>query len=650
MFFGTIVVVLLGGFKMAILSCKDISKTYIVDTILDKVSFTVEDRDKIGLIGLNGSGKTTLFDIISGEISQDSGDIFISKDIKLGYLKQHTSINSSQTIYEECLQVFNHLIGMEEELRQLESRIGKEGEKGESEDLDILMDRYGRLSERFMELNGYGYKSDIRGVLIGLGFQEEEFSKEINLLSGGQKSRVALAKLLLEDPDLLLLDEPTNHLDIEAIDWLEKFLNEFQGTVLIISHDRYFLDNVVNRIFYLENKDLTIYNTNYTRFMEERKKDLELLRKQYEDQQREIKRQKKIIEKFQNYGDARYKRQAQSRQKLLDRIKVLDKPSSSQKTQLRFKPRFKSGRDVLSIDNLSKNFGDFNLFKDVDLDIYRGERVGLIGPNGIGKTSLFKMILGKLDYNQGEINLGHHVYPGYFDQEMDNLDSQKTVLDEIWDENPKLNYYEIRTLLSQFLFIGDDILKEISDLSGGEKGRLSLLKLMLSKANLLLMDEPTNHLDIDSKEVLEDALLDYEGTIFVISHDRYFLNRVTNKILELNKDGIKEYLGNYDYYLEKKNEIKYEEEEKERKTRTQIQLERKKERELLEQKRQAKENISRMENQIHLYENEIKDIDKTLCKPEIYDDHEKVVQLTQKREEVQVKLDKLYEKWILLID
>jgi len=635
---------------MSILSCRNITKTYIIDTILENISFTVEDRDKIGLIGLNGSGKTTLLNIISGTISPDSGDLFVSRDLKLGYLKQNININSTKTIYEECLEVFKDLIKMENQLRKLENLISEEGSKGESEKLNRLMESYGRLSENFVEINGYGYKSDIRGVLTGLGFTEEEFAKEVNLLSGGQKARVALAKLLLKDPDLLLLDEPTNHLDIEAINWLEKFLNEFQGTVLIISHDRYFLDNVVNRIFYLENQGIHIYNTNYTKFMIQRKKDLDLMKKQYEDQQKEIKRQEEIIERFQNYGDARYKNQARSRQKLLDNMKKLNKPLNSTKTKLSFEPKFKSGRDVLHVENLKKSFSDFTLLENIEFNIYRGERVGLIGPNGIGKTTLFKMILGNLDYDEGEIKPGHKVHIGYFDQEMKNLNLNKTVMDEIWDENPKLTYYDIRTLLSQFLFIGDDILKEISTLSGGEKGRLSLLKLMLSKANFLLMDEPTNHLDIDSKEILEDALLDYTGTIFVISHDRYFLNRTTTKILELTEDGISEYLGNYDYYLAKKNEILYEEEEIEEKTRTQIKLEQEKERELLREKRKIKEDISNLEEEIRLYENKIKEIDNTLSKSETYDDNKKVIELTQKRESIQVDLDKLYERWILLTE
>lgn len=635
---------------MPVLSCNNLTKSYIVDTVIEDISFTVEDGDKIGVLGLNGSGKTTLFNILAGDIHQDKGEIFIQKDLVLGYLRQHVKIDSQNTVFEECLMVFEHLIGMEKNLRNLEKEIAELGVEGDSDRLASLMNRYANLTEEFQEKNGYGFKSEIRGTLIGLGFTEEDFDKEVNILSGGQKSRLSLAKLLLEKPDLLLLDEPTNHLDIDAIGWLEKFLKDYKGAVLIISHDRYFLDNVVNRIFYLENKTIKVYNTNYSRFMEQRKKDLEVLKRQYEDQQKEIKRQEEIIARFMNYGDSRYINQAQSRQRLLDKMKLIDKPMNSKKSRLRFEPKIKSGRDVLSVDNIKKAFDDFVLLEDISFDIYRGERVGLIGPNGIGKTTLFKIVLGEVGYDEGDITLGRNVITGYFDQEMGNLNLDKTVIDEIWDEYPKLNYYEIRTILSQFMFVGDDIFREVSDLSGGEKGRLSLLKLMLSNANFLLMDEPTNHLDIDSKEVLEDAILNYEGTLFVISHDRYFLNRVTDKILELTPEGLKEYLGNYDYYLEKKNESLYEEDEEDTKTKTQIKLERKKEKEIIQKERERKRQIKKLEEEITQTEKSIEEIDSLLYDPDIYEDHERIVELSQKRQELQDELDDLYEKWISLIN
>ena len=634
---------------MIVLSCSNISKSYGANTILENISFSIEDGDKIGLIGLNGSGKTTLFNILAGEILNDSGDIYIQKDLKIGYLKQHTNIESNLTIFDECLEVFKPLIEMEKVLRNLEHKISLESSNGHSDKLDSLLNEYSILLEEFNNQNGYGYRSEIKGVLKGLGFSDEEMDKNANVLSGGQKARLSLAKLLLEKPNVLLLDEPTNHLDIDAINWLENFLKEYNGAVLTISHDRYFLNNVVSKIFLLENKNIKIYNTNYTKYMEQRKKDLEILKKQYENQQKEIKRQEEIIQRFSNYGGKRYIKQAQARQKLLDKMKLLDKPIDDKKAKINFEPKIKSGRDVLKVENLGKSFKEYELFKDINFNIYRGEKVGLIGPNGVGKTTLFKTILNEIPYEEGNITIGQHVHIGYFDQEQTNLNLNNTVIDEIWDEHPKLNHFEIRTILSHFLFIGDDIFKEISELSGGERGRLQLLKMMLSDANFLLMDEPTNHLDIDSKEVLEDALIEYEGTVLVISHDRYFLNKVADKILEMTEDGIIEYLGNYDYYLEKKNETVIEEDE-EFKTKTQIKLERKKEREKQKLYRKKKNKIENLENLIEKNEIKIENLDKLLCDPKIYENPEKALELSQEREEIQLKLDKLYDEWIILTE
>lgn len=635
---------------MQVLSCSNIRKTYIIDPILDNLSFTVENGDKIGVIGLNGSGKTTLFNILNGDTSKDGGDIYIQRGLNIGYLKQHTKIESDKNIFDECLEVFQPLIEMEKNLRQLEEEISIEGLKGESDTLNSLMDRYGHLSEKFIESNGYGYNSTIRGTLKGLGFLDEDLNKDVNILSGGQKSRLSLAKLLLKKPDILLLDEPTNHLDIDAIDWLEKFLKDYKGAALIISHDRYFLDNVVNRIFHLENLNLNIYNTNYTNFMSRRKKELELHQKHFEDQQKEIKRQEEIIAKFKQFGGERYYGLAKSRQKMLDRMKVMTQKTQSKQARIRFEPKVKSGRDVLQVVALEKSFDDFKLLDDINFNIYRGEKVGLIGANGIGKTTLFKMVLGEISKDAGNVNTGHNVFPGYFDQEMAKLNLDKTIMDEIWDENPKFDHYQIRTVLSQFMFIGDDIFKEISDLSGGEKGRLSLLKLMLSNANLLLMDEPTNHLDIDSKEILEDAILDYEGTLFVISHDRYFLNRVTDKILELTEEGIKEYLGNYNYYLEKKNEVLYVEDEENGRTKTQLRQDKRKEKELIKEESFKRKEISTLEKKIADEEIKLEEIDELLCDPELYSNPDKIVELGKMREIIQLSLDNLYEEWIILTE
>ena len=634
---------------MIVLSCNNISKSYGIDEILKNISFTVENGDKIGLIGLNGSGKTTLFNILADETQKDEGEIYIRKDLKIGYLKQHIYIDGNDTIFNECLSVFKPLLEMEKELRRLEQEISIEGSKPYSTKLEMLMEDYAQLMENFNNNNGYGYRSEIKGVLKGLGFKDDDMNKRVNILSGGQKARLSLAKLLLENPDLLLLDEPTNHLDIAAINWLEDYLKEYTGAILVISHDRYFLDNIVSKIFLLENKEIHIYNMNYSQYMKQRKKDIELLKKQYEDQQKEIKRQEEIIKRFSNYGGSRYIKQAQSRQKMLDRMNLIDKPMNNKKTKITFKPSIKSGRDVLKVENLNKSFNEYKLLKDINFAIYRGEKVGLIGPNGVGKTTLFKIILNQIPYDSGTISLGHNVHIGYFDQEQTKLNLDKTVIDEIWDDNPKLNHYEIRSLLSKFLFIGDDIFKEISELSGGERARLALLKMMLSNANFLLMDEPTNHLDIDSKEVLEDALMDYEGTLFVISHDRYFLNKVVDKILELTEEGIEEYIGNYNYYLEKKNEVIIEEDDN-YKTKTQIKLERKKERKKLEAMKKKRKKIIKLEKLIEQKEKDMDEIDRLLCDPNIYDKPEKVIELTKKRETLEIKINSLYEQWIKLTE
>lgn len=635
---------------MIVLSCNNISKSYVVDKIIDNITFAINDGEKIGLVGLNGTGKSTLFNIISGKLSKDSGEIYIAKGCKIGHLRQDTQIESSKSIFDETLEVFQHLIDMEKKLRALEIKISQEGEKTSSDNLQSLMDEYAHLSEKFVTLNGYGFKSEIRGVLKGLGFIEGQFDQPVYQLSGGQKTRVALAKLLLQKPDLLLLDEPTNHLDIQAINWLERYIKEYKGACIIISHDRYFLDAVVDKIFYLENTYLKKYNGNYTVFMKKRKEERALQAKKYEEQQKEIGRQEEIIRRFMSYGGQRYIRQAQSRQKMLEKIKKVDKPESlKSKAKIRFEPKIKSGNDVLTSENLDKSFDSFQLFKDINFKIYKGERVGLIGPNGIGKSTLFKILMNQItDYN-GSFQIGHHVNIGYYDQEQANLNHEKTIVDEIWDENPSFDHYQIRTILAQFLFFGDDIFKEIGDLSGGEKSRIALIKLMLSKANFLLMDEPTNHLDIDSKEVLEDALLNYEGTLFIISHDRYFLNKVANKILELSRDSVKEYLGNYSYYLDKKNEILYDEDEDEPVvTKTELKALRKKEKEKKKEEKRTKKMIEDLEVEIAEAEDRIKELERLMCTPEVYSNPEKSQEIHQENKKLKVNLEGLFEKWVEL--
>lgn len=637
---------------MIVLSCNNISKSYIVDKVIDNITFAVNNSEKIGLVGLNGTGKSTLFKIISGELSKDSGEIYISKDCKLGHLEQDTQIESDHTIFDEVLKVFKYLIDMEERLRELEKQISEEGQKDSSDSLQKLMDEYAHLSEKFTNKNGYGYKSELKGVLKGLGFNDDQLEQPIYQLSGGQKTRIALAKLLLKKPDILLLDEPTNHLDIEAINWLEKYLKEYRGASIIISHDRYFLDAVVSKIFYLENANLKQYKGNYSTFMKKRKEERALQAKKYEEQKKEVARQEEIINRFMSYGGKRYIRQAQSRQKVLDKMESVEKPSSLRnKAKIRFEPQIKSGNDVLMIDHLKKSFDGFQLFNNLNMRIYREEKVGLIGPNGIGKSTLFKILMKELTDYEGDFELGHHVNIGYYDQEQGNLSPDKTIIDEIWDDNPSLDHYEIRTILAQFLFCGDDIFKEINDLSGGEKSRVALIKLMLSKANFLLMDEPTNHLDIDSKEVLEDSLLHYDGTLFVISHDRYFLNKVTNKILELSSDGVKEYLGNYNYYLEKKNEVLYDDEDNETvMTKTEMKALRKKEKEKQKEERKKKKMINELEEKIANIEEKIQNLDQLMCQPEIYSDPDKSREIHQENNELKESLEKLFEKWVELTE
>jgi len=637
---------------MIVLSCNNLYKSFGIDSILENICFTVNEGDKIGIIGINGTGKTTLMKIISGEYGYDEGDIYTSKDCEIGYLQQNTNFLSNNTILEEVLTVFKPLIDMENYLRELEHKIAEEGSKDNSPILEKLMNDYSHVLEDFASKNGYGYKSEAKGVLKGLGFKDDDMDKPINILSGGEKTRVLLGKLLLKKPTLLLLDEPTNHLDSEAIEWLEFFLKQYKGTVMLISHDRYFLDQVVDRVFEIHNKKLKSYNGNYSKFIELSKVEKELELKKFEDQQKDLRRQEESIERLKAYGREKHLKRARSKEKALDKIDVLDKPEAyRKKAKIQFNPSISSGNDVLHVEDLSMAYDERILFKGVNFDIYRGEKVALIGPNGIGKSTLFKIVMNELTPICGDFKLGTNVNVSYFHQEQKTLNLDNTIIDEIWDSNEKLTQTEIRNMLGSLLFEHEEVFKKISTLSGGERARIAILKLILSKANFLLLDEPTNHLDIDSKEVLEEALENYTGTIFTISHDRYFLNTVVDKILVLGENGITEYLGNYDYYINKKRESEEMSAivEIEEKTKTQLKEEKRKEKEQREKEKKNKYKIKNIEQEIEELETKIEELDNLLCQEEVYSNPDKSKEVSQEKITFEDKLSSLYETWEELV-
>ncbi|WP_042277628.1 ABC-F family ATP-binding cassette domain-containing protein [[Clostridium] dakarense] len=637
---------------MIVLSCNNLNKSFGIDSILENISFTVNENDKIGIIGVNGTGKTTLFKVISGIYGYDSGDIYTSKDCEIGYLEQNTNFHSENTILEEVLEVFKDLMDMENYLRDLEHQIAEESSNSSSDKLEKLMNEYSHKLELFSDLNGYGYKSEAKGVLKGLGFSDADMDKPISILSGGEKTRVLLGKLLLKKPTLLLLDEPTNHLDSEAIEWLEFFLKQYKGTVILISHDRYFLDQVVNRIFEIHNKKLKTYNGNYSKFIELSKTEKELEQKKYEDQQKDIKKQEESIERLKAYGREKHLKRARSKEKALDKVDVIDKPEAyRKKARIEFNPTVTSGNDVLQIRDVSMGYGERILFKDLNLDIYREEKVALIGANGIGKSTLFKIIMNELVPLSGDIKFGTNVNVSYFHQEQKTLNLDNTIIDEIWENNTHLTQTTLRSMLGAFLFEGEEVFKKISTLSGGERARVAILKLILSNANFLLLDEPTNHLDIDSKEVLEEALSGYTGTIFTISHDRYFLNTVVDKVLVLDESGITEYLGNYDYYIEKKKQVQEMNvaEVKEEKTKTQLKDEKRKEREQRELEKKNRVKRQNIEKEIEETELKVEELDMLLCQEEVYSNPEKSKEVSQEKINLENKLANLYDEWETLM-
>ncbi len=635
-----------------ILACKDISKSYGTDVILEKISFNLEEKEKAAIVGVNGAGKTTLFKIITDTISYDGGQLYIPKGTTIGYLEQNIDIRSEKTIHEEMLSVFESVFKTEEKLREMELEMPNVPQK----EYNSFMEQYSRLQHEFEESDGYSYQSRINGVLKGLGFTEEEYSQKVCTLSGGQKTRVFLGKLLLMKPDLLLLDEPTNHLDIESIQWLEDFLKGYTGSVLIISHDRYFLDKTVTKIIEIENRCSTVYNGNYSFFISQKEVIRAAQLKQYADQQKEIKHQEEVIKTLRQFNREKSIKRAESREKALNKMEKIEKPENlPEKMHFRLTPRIQSGNDVLSVDSLSMAFDSNKLFSNVTFEIKRGEKVAIIGPNGIGKSTLFKIILGELAPKSGKTTLGVNVYPGYYDQEHHELDDRNTIFDEIHNAYPNMTNGEIRSVLAAFVFTNDDVFKTIGTLSGGEKGRVSLAKIMLSKSNFLILDEPTNHLDMYSKEILENAINSYEGTVLYISHDRYFIDKTAERVIELSKDGVTQYLGNYSYYMEKKAE-------RERlaaanaadmsasQSVKETAVSDSKADWLMQKEEQAKarkkaNEIKKVEDEIEKTEARIAELDELLFTPEVNADTEKLKTLFDEKTVLETKLEDLYEKW-----
>lgn len=633
-----------------ILACHGISKAFEEKIIVDNGSFHIEDHEKVALVGPNGAGKSTILKMIVGELPTDSGNVILTRGKTLGYLAQHQNMNSSNSIYDEVKSAKAHLIAMEEQLRSIELEM----KDLSGSELNSRMETYHRLTAAFERENGYAYESEITGVLKGLGFQEEEFSRPVSTLSGGQKTRVSLGKLLLSKPDILLLDEPTNHLDLNSITWLETYLLNYTGAVLIVSHDRYFLNRIVTKVIEIEAGQVMTYLGNYSDFSYKKKQLREAQLKEYLNQQQEIKHQEAVIEKLRSFNREKSIKRAESREKMLNKIERIEKPQEiNTDIHLTLTPSVVSGNDVLSIEHLSKAFPPQQLFSDVSFEIKRGEHVAIIGDNGTGKTTLLKILNGLVDADHGSFTLGTNVHIGYYDQEHHVLHMEKTIFDEISDDYPSLTNTEIRNMLAAFLFTGDDVFKLIGDLSGGERGRVSLAKLMLSEANFLILDEPTNHLDIASKEILEHALNDYTGTLLYVSHDRYFINQTATRILDLVNQKFVNYIGNYDYYLEKKEELTaaYTSEVNasdsaspaSAPSENKLSWQEQKEAQAKERKRQN--DLRKTEKRITALEERDSEIDHLMMKEEIFTNSVKCQELAQEKATIAEELEELYEKW-----
>lgn len=631
-----------------ILACQNISKAFGTNEILKDASFHIEEREKAALVGINGAGKSTLFKIIVGEMTADTGEVILSKGKTLGYLAQHQDLTGDLTIYEEVLQAKQDLIRMEERLRALEEEMKHE----QGERLEELMNTYTRLSHTFELENGYAYRSEVVGVLKGLGFEPEEFEKKVSTLSGGQKTRVALGRLLLTKPDVILLDEPTNHLDMESIAWLEGYLLNYSGAVFIVSHDRYFLDRVVTKIVEIDAGKVTTFEGNYSAYSQKKAMLREAAYHAWMNQQQEIRHQEEVIAKLKSFNREKSIRRAESREKMLDKMEVLEKPSEVRADmRIRLEPRVTSGNDVLRVSNLSKSFPGQPLFSDLNFEIRRGERVAIIGNNGTGKTTILKILNGVVAPDGGQIELGTKVQIGYYDQEHQVLHMDKTIFQEISDTYPYLNNTEIRNVLAAFLFTEDDVFQPIHTLSGGERGRISLAKLMLSNANFLILDEPTNHLDIVSKEILEQALRDYTGTVLYVSHDRYFINQTATRILELTNQQLVNYIGNYDYYLEKKEELtsiyapSAAADNVEKPAQSAVKLDWKTQKEEQARQRKRENDLKKTEARIEELETRDAEIDEEMSQPEVATDVAKCVALSNEKAEIAAELEQLYEKW-----